>query len=125
MGGYIKSKQGGLLLIFSGPIKVNGPLEAEVEGVLFLLKWIIEYKLNKKKVVVCTDSVEAINIFNSDFQSKFPLKFLDFSFQECINRSIFVQYVPRYLNEQADSLAKNGINRPKMNVQCGLWQEAD
>ena len=38
MGGYIKNKQRGLLLIFSGPLKVNGPLEAEVEGVLFLLK---------------------------------------------------------------------------------------
>ena len=66
-GSYIQSHKTNLILMFSGPVSAKGPLDAEVEGILFLLKWIIGSHLKQKRVVICADSCEAVNIFNSCF----------------------------------------------------------
>ena len=67
-----------------------------------------------KRVVVCTDSSEVVSAFNEGIFIKFPLKWVDFEFEHLVNKFIFIQFVPRYLNEQTDDLAKKGLSRPNL-----------
>ena len=62
-----------------------------------------------------------VSAFNEGIFIKFPLKRVDFEFQHLINKSIFIDFVPRYLNEQADDLAKKGLGRPNLiEFEVGL-----
>lgn len=57
-----------------------------------------------------------MNAFNKGLHVDFPLLDPGFSFEHLLNSSIFIQFVPRELNENADSLAKKGLGRPIMSA---------
>ena len=65
-------------------------------------------------------SVIAVNAFNKGLLSDFPMFYQDFSSQHLIQETLFIHYVPREINENADLLAKSGIARPTVNTS---WAE--
>ncbi|WOH13738.1 hypothetical protein DCAR_0933249 [Daucus carota subsp. sativus] len=111
MGGFIKNNQGIILLLFSGPSSASNAEEAEILGVIYVLRKVIEKKYHMKRVVICSDSSVVLGASNKGLDNTY---LPNFSFQPFIHVSIFVQYVPRTLNDTADLLAKKGICRPKM-----------
>lgn len=114
IGGYLQDSSGKLVLIFSGPVNSISAQDTEVEAILFLINWMINLNLDFKRAVICSDSSVVVNAFNEGISVKFPVQALDFSHQMKINSSIFIQFVPRNLNERADELAKKGIHRSNL-----------
>ena len=114
IGGYVKDASGKLILMFSGPVKSSSALESEVEAIIFVINWMLSLKMLFRRLVICSDSSVAVNSLNEGISIKFPVRALNFFHQGLINSSIFVQFVPRYLNEQADELAKKGLHRFSM-----------
>lgn len=100
--------------MFSGPVKSSSALESEVEAIIFVINWMLSLKMLFRRLVICSDSSVAVNSLNEGISIKFPVRALNFFHQGLINSSIFVQFVPRYLNEQADELAKKGLHRFSM-----------
>ena len=116
MGGFIKNSQGRIKFLFSGPSPASNAEEAEVFGLIYILRKIISKNFHSKRVLICSDSTVVVNAFNSGFDMAYPLLIPNFSFQSFINTSIFIQFVPRNLNDTADLLAKKGIGRPNTVV---------
>ena len=114
IGGFLQDSTGKMILMFSGPASSKSALETEVDAILHLIKWMIKLKMDLKRTVICSDSSSAVNSFNEGLSVKFPLKAMDFDQLHVINTTFFIHFVPRYLNEQADELAKKGIFRPHL-----------
>lgn len=100
--------------MFSGPVFTTSAVASEIKGILFVIKCLILRYLVHKRTVICSDSVQAVNTINKGLHHEFPLLIPKFQFQHLINYKIFVHFVPRQLNENADSLAKKGVSRPFM-----------
>ena len=111
IGGTIRDKSGNLVLSFSGPVLAAAAVMAELRSVIYAIDCIVARKLSHLRSVICSDSILVVNAFNKGVLIDFPILHLEFRHQNLINKTIFVQYVPRYLNENADSLAKNGITK--------------
>lgn len=47
---------GNLLLTFLGPALLNNASETEIEGILFVLRWVIKLRLHHRRVVIYSDS---------------------------------------------------------------------
>ena len=114
IGGFLKDRSGKTILSFSGPVSACNASYTELEGVLQVIYWLLKNGIDHKRVVICSDSSEVVSAFNEGIFIKFPLKRVEFEFQHRINKSIFIHFVPRYLNEQADDLAKKGLSRPNL-----------
>lgn len=114
IGGTIHDNKGSLILSFSGPVHSSSPISAEIEGILFLFQCLKHKCFHDKRIVICSDSVVAVNAFNKGLHLEFPAIATSFHFQSLINTTIFIQFVPRLLNHNADSLAKKGLARPSM-----------
>ncbi|WOH00669.1 hypothetical protein DCAR_0520042 [Daucus carota subsp. sativus] len=117
IGGYLQEPSGKMVMVFSGPSNSKNAVETEVDAILYVIDWVIKLNLVQMRTVICSDSSVAVNAFNEGIYIKFPLKAMEFKHQFLINSKIFVQFVPRYLNEQADDLAKKGMARPIMKTQ--------
>ena len=118
MGGTIKSKEGRPILIFSGPVFTTSAVLAEIQAILFAINCLATRNIKHTRAVVCSDSITAVNALNKGLQFDFPILHMDFQYQHMINVSIFIHYVPRSLNENADSLAKNKSLGPVMKA---IW----
>ena len=120
IGGTIKGKDGRNILTFSGPTNTSTALMTEIRAILFVITSIATRKLKYSRAVICSDSVIAVNAFNKGLLTEFPMLYQEFNSQHLIQESLFIHYVPRALNENADSLAKNGISRPTV---ISIWAE--
>lgn len=116
--GFILNKRKEKILIFFGPIEATSALKVELEGILRMLQWVIELGKHEKRVLICTDSMESINIFNKGYATVYPLKNCDFLFQHLIVSNVLIQFVPSELNEEADLLVKQEIEKQIMST----WQ---
>lgn len=114
IGGYLSDKYGNNILIFSGPVFSNSAAETEVDAILHIINWLFKQNWELKRTVICSDSSSVVNAYNEGLEIKFPLKALNFNHLQFVNSAIFIHFVPRYLNEQADDLAKKGITRSHM-----------
>ena len=116
MGGTIKTKEGRAILTFSGPVLAISAVHAEIQAIIFAINCLASRNIKYTRAVVCSDSITAVNALNKGLQFDFPILYMDFKYQHMINVSIFIHYVPRSLNENADSLAKSGLHRPVMKA---------
>ncbi|XP_017245293.1 uncharacterized protein LOC108216944 [Daucus carota subsp. sativus] len=114
VGGFILNKQGTKVLIFSGPVRSHCAAESELEGMFLMCRWVIRLGLHSHKVVICSDSTTTINTLHSSTDLSSMYSSCDPMLQHLINVSIFIQFVPGYLNDDADLLAKQGLMKSKM-----------
>lgn len=110
IGGTIHNNQRSILLSFSGPVHANSALYTEFEGISFVFKCIALRNFRDKRVVICSDSVSAVNAFNKSLHIDFPILVEKFQYHHLINSSVFIHFVPRVLNQNADSLAKKAFS---------------
>lgn len=114
IGGCIKAKSGKILYIFSGPVQVFNADEAELSAVISVLHFLLEKNLHRSHVVICTDSSKVINALYNGLSNYFPLLVPNFDVEALLNGMVSVQYVPGDINDIADQLARDGINRPSL-----------
>ena len=111
IGGNIVRSTGESLLIFSGPVSSQTALEAEIEAVLYVLDFVQHNKLHNRKVVVCTDSMLALNSIYKGLGIDFPLLAPKYDLDSMLHGSVMIRFIPRELNDNADQLAKSGASR--------------
>lgn len=112
IGGVIKTNTGSLRYCFSGPSSSKNIHEAEIEAILHAIKVIRTSELRSNRVVICSDSTTTINAIYEGLDQTFPLLQPEFNLKALLHACISLHFVPFVLNEEADSLAKNGINKP-------------
>ena len=114
IGGMIKSSSGNILYCFSGPSYACSIHEAEIEAILHVIKCIKCHNILSlnRSMVICSDSTKAINAFYEGLHVSFPLLVPNFDLQNILQHSICLSYVPSIINDAADSLARDGANRP-------------
>lgn len=114
IGGWIADCKGSILHKFSGPITVNTRIEAEFGAIIHMAEMLSQKKWNKLKVVICSDSMEAIDLINIlSYLCSSLLKGRE-SLKELFSSNVVLNYVPRNYNMDADSLAKAGLSRPNL-----------
>lgn len=119
IGGTIKLKSGRLIYCFSSPVSAYSPLEAEILAIIHALKFINDWQPSNHQVLICSDSIGAINAIYKGLDFSFPLLKPSFDLNHVLHRYACIQYVPSILNDDADRLAKDGLNRPGMQQYCG------
>ena len=114
MGGCIKDKQGRILYCFSGPVKVQSILEAEISAILHVINYFSAWAPSFGRVVICSDSTGAINSIYQGLHNSFPFLVPDFDLNAILDNIAVIQFVPSSINDSADKLAKDGLNRPRL-----------
>lgn len=120
VGGFIKNKDGEVLYIFSGPSEVNCPLRAEIEAITFLINLVAASQFRGSKIKLYTDCkpvIEALSKLKVGCFSNLTLE-VDHLRDTLRWLSIDFGWISRNLNEGADDLARQGLNRAKL---VGAW----
>lgn len=117
IGGFIKNKDGATICLFSGPLRVNNILSAEIEAILMVLSLIKNFRLLSKNTVICSDSQDALSNIFQGLKSYYPVSGMIVTADILKVPNISFQYVNRDLNLEADNLAKEGLSRPHMSVR--------
>lgn len=103
--GYVKDSEGNLVLIFSGPVIANSPLQCELEALLFVINKLASNEWNNIHSIHYTDSLQLIKEIH-----KFKISIhhhLDKEIKDLIlNTKIVFKKVDKILNCEADNLAK-------------------
>lgn len=111
IGGQVINRAGRVIYSFSGPMVVSNSLEAEIEAILHVIRMIVANKFRDSRIVICSDSTEAL----SQVRNGFPLYFSSVGWPRnlttLINKRFHLDFVPRDINEVADSLAKSRLNK--------------
>lgn len=116
VGGSIFCKSGKLVYCFSGQVFSFSALESEVMALLHILSVINSSCIRTLRTVVCSDSAEAINSIYNGLATTFPLLIPNFSINHLLNNGTNIHFVPSELNDNADCLAKSGLNRERWAV---------
>ncbi|WOH12510.1 hypothetical protein DCAR_0832014 [Daucus carota subsp. sativus] len=116
IGGIIKNKCGQILYCFSAPSYGYTIHEAEIEAILHVLSVFRSNPCLMHNSVICSDSVVAINAISAGLEYSFPLLVPDFSINEIFQNSVCLNFVPSDLNDEADQLAKDGLNRDQFSA---------
>ncbi|WOH13938.1 hypothetical protein DCAR_0933451 [Daucus carota subsp. sativus] len=111
IGGVMVNKEGKRFYRFSGPSTAQNIQEAEISAILHALSIIRGSFIDMGKVVLCSDSSIAINAIYEGLDKNFPLLEPDFDVKCLLHGSVCIHFVPSSINEEADGLAKNGIDR--------------
>lgn len=90
VGGYIKNKSGDLVYVFSGPIKVSNALSAEIEAILHVVRMILSRQLKPGKILICSDSCEALESVREGLPSYLPMKDWIQGQKEMVNSTFFL-----------------------------------
>lgn len=114
VGGLIINKAGRSIYCFSGPSTAKSILEAEVESILHMLRILYAAKDMQQKVVICSDSTLAINSLHEGLEKTFPLLVPHFDVHSLLRSLVSLNYFPSDINEDADELAKKGVDRWSM-----------
>lgn len=112
IGGRMLNRDGVEIYYFSGPVEAANAAEAEILAILHLIKLIWGKKLFHKQIVICSDSVVAVNALYKGLDCDFPLLLPQPNILNMLNGSVCIKIIPGAINECADSLAKNGMDRP-------------
>ncbi|KAL8098990.1 hypothetical protein AgCh_031628 [Apium graveolens] len=77
IGGTIKKRSrnsiGKLVHSFSGPVEVNSSTEAEIEALLHVIRIVISKSLTTSRIVICSDSREALKVVRTGLQYFSPI----------------------------------------------------
>lgn len=109
--GQVSNKEGKIIYTFSGPVKALNSLEAEIEAIIHVILLILNNKFQHGRIVICSDSNEAMGHIRNG------LRFFSSSLGHIQNLRLMVDglfslaFVPRELNDTADSLAKSGLSK--------------
>lgn len=114
IGGNLKINKGSLRYVFSGPCYVSSSSEAELLAILHVTGLWMDGLISPKKMIICSDSREAINLCKTGYLNGFPILVRNRNIKSIIGDFIQIEYVPSDLNYEADSLATNGINRQSL-----------
>lgn len=115
IGGCIKDRHGKTIYCFSRPIGALSAIEAEISAILHVMHHLLLWQSFNKNVVVCSDSVGAINAIYEGLDINFPLLVPNFEVASLLRKNVTIQYVPSDLNDNADKLARDGIRKPGLN----------
>lgn len=110
IGGRITNNKGKIVYIFSGPVTVDSSLEAEIEAITHMFHIIKKPSLEGKSTVICSDSALALKAFRVGNSKLVKQEILDYALSR-MDQNVTLNFVPRDLNENADSLAKSGLRR--------------
>lgn len=105
---------------FSGPLKVFTSLEAELGAILHISQIISNKIFRGKRIVVCTDSLEAMDLIFSGSYLCSEVLIKGKKIQELVNSLFCLNFVSKDNNSDADSLAKGGLGRQSIS---SYWAE--
>lgn len=74
IGGNVKDISGALCYVFSGPCLISSSTDAELMAILHIVELWIEGRFSLKKIVICSDSREAINLCKLGYHKGFPIQ---------------------------------------------------
>ncbi|KAK1373513.1 hypothetical protein POM88_029706 [Heracleum sosnowskyi] len=114
IGVCIRTKGNRMVYVFSGPINTANSESTEVESILHVINLSMSSRLRNKRMVVCSDSTSALSIVQAGLQGFLPIHGTIKNINSLLGFTIFLHYVPREINVNADSLAKTGLNRETM-----------
>lgn len=122
IGGTVKDKGGKVWYTFSGSIHSSTADEVAVKAIWFIIKWFVSNRLLQYRMVICSNSLVAVNAVNKGDYSLFPIIPLEEECSRHINNSVFIHFVPKDLNEDAVSLAQKGTCRPYISEFWSILQ---
>lgn len=115
IGGQVLNRTGNIIYSFAGPLKVRNSLEAEIEAILHVVNLVIEKKFQNGKMVICSDSTEALAQIRNGLPFYSPIHGQISNLKSMVNNNFFLDFVSRDLNENADSLAKHGTSKAQFS----------
>lgn len=113
IGGNIKDRNGVILHAFSGQVNSRDSADAEIEAIKYVISVSLHHIFEDEIILICSDSLNAISTIRSGKRDGLPILLQNRDIRDWIKGKIVLAYVPRYLNEEADSLAKTGLQRPR------------
>ena len=113
---FNSEKHRGTVLVFSGPVTVLSAHEADIEAILYVMNEILLHNLCMQKVVICSDSIMAINSIYKGLSIDFPMVVQDFDTSALFNGHVSLKHIPGTLYINADQLAKKGALRLVMKA---------
>lgn len=114
IGGTIKNKSGTLTHVFTGPVAVHTSQAVEIEAIVHVLRLVLERKIANQSIVICSDSTTVIEEISMGLKQNMPVAGPLHNLANMLGSVVHLNFVPRDLNANADSLAKCGINRPRL-----------
>lgn len=114
IAGWVKSKDGSIRHTFSGTVKSSNALESQLLAIIHMVKILILKGLPQSKVIICSDSLDAIEAIQRGQHILATTSIRGKSIQSIVSNSLTLCHVPQDLNLDADNLAKTGLSRPHM-----------
>lgn len=114
--GCIKTSMTSMAYVFSGLVSIMSCVHTEIEAILHIMGLISSKELVNKKLVICSDSVVAIEQIRAGLSSYFPIHGRIHIIKSLLGLNVFLHYVLRDLNDNADFffLAKYGLKKVVM-----------
>lgn len=114
IGGRMRNKAKDQIYVFAGPVKVRNSFEAEIEAIIHMVRSILHngLELKCKSFAICADSTAALEQIRSGLKTYQSLAGPICGLLDPNRPVLSFHYVSRDLNENADSLAKAGLNKP-------------
>ncbi|KAK1398503.1 hypothetical protein POM88_008366 [Heracleum sosnowskyi] len=120
IGGNIKDKSGAIIFEFSSPVNARDSLAAEFEAIKHVISISSSQIFEGGKILICLDSLQAISSVKSGIFDGLQVVIRNKDIKKWVDGKIELGYVPRYLNEEADSLGKYGLKR---QVLASYWAQ--
>ena len=92
-------------------MQVKSGLHAEVEAIKYILDLVSNHRLPVGRVAICSDCTEAIQSFRKGDTMGLYSKIQSSLFDNFLSTTVSLFYVSRELNMEADTLAKEGLDR--------------
>ena len=110
IGGVIRSAEGLVEYMFSGPSRKQHIFEVELEACIHVLSTMSRAIENGCKILICSDSAETVKFlhglkFESDDSNLVPHEIIQ------MLKVVDIKAVNKFFNLEADGLAKVGMNR--------------
>ncbi|XP_017239669.1 uncharacterized protein LOC108212453 [Daucus carota subsp. sativus] len=110
IGGVIRSKEGRLEFIFSGPSNAGSVFDVELEACMHVVSKLKGKIQEGFKIIVCSDSTEVVNHMNKLKNSVEEADERQSDITQLV-KSVTFKAISRKFNGEADGLAKEGIKR--------------
>ena len=121
IGGKIWTKEGVTYHVFAGKRYTACNLHSEVEAIRYILELVSRGIIYKKPIVICSSSVKAVGMVNNGLIQCNGLLMENMNLAGFLNNGVFVQFVPPELNEDAGSLAIDGLDK---ELDFSYWADS-
>ncbi|KAK1395129.1 hypothetical protein POM88_014185 [Heracleum sosnowskyi] len=120
IGGNIKDKSRAIIYAFYVPVNARDSLAAEFEAIKHVILISSSRIFEGGKILICSDSSQAISSVKSGIFDGLQVVIRNKDIKEWVDGKIKMGYVPKYLNEEANSLAKYGLKR---QASASYWAQ--